>query len=158
MFGDMGEVAATELADQLLAASTSTIAELLREGSYAGWLAIDASGQVIAGAGAHIRAQLPRISYDGYHIAAGSVPLVVNVYTHPDWRGQGIARALMKKLLEWASARGCDRVVLHASDEGRPLYTSVGFEPTNEMRWTPTSDGHREYTKESSCRLAVTHP
>ena len=25
-------------------------------------------------------------------------------------------------------------VTLHASDKGRPLYESLGFEPTNEMR------------------------
>jgi hypothetical protein len=30
------------------------------------------------------------------------------------------------------------RLVLHASDEGRPLYESMGFEPTNEMRYTGT--------------------
>lgn len=146
MFSDMGDVATPELADQLLAASTSALAELLRDGSYAGWLAIDASGEVIAGAGVHIKAQLPRISHDGQRIAAGSLPLVVNVYTHPDWRRQGIARALMKNVLEWASASGSDRVVLHASDEGRPLYASLGFESTNEMRWTPTSDGHHGHT------------
>jgi hypothetical protein len=29
-------------------------------------------------------------------------------------------------------------VALHASDAGRPLYQSLGFVPTNEMRWSPT--------------------
>jgi hypothetical protein len=44
----------------------------------------------------------------------------------------------MKELMDWASARGCDRVVLHASDAGRDLYESLGFVRTNEMRWTPS--------------------
>jgi len=26
-------------------------------------------------------------------------------------------------------------VVLHASDDGRPLYDKLGFTPTNEMRY-----------------------
>ena len=29
---------------------------------------------------------------------------------------------------------------LIASDAGRPLYASLGFEPTNEMRWSPPRD------------------
>jgi GNAT superfamily N-acetyltransferase len=65
------------------------------------------------------------------------VPLIVNVYTEPTWRGRGIARALMQALMDWADTAGCDRVLLHASDAGRPLYQSLGFAPTNEMRWSP---------------------
>jgi hypothetical protein len=38
----------------------------------------------------------------------------------------------------WAAGQGTDRVVLHASDADRPLYVSLGFEATNEMRWFPT--------------------
>jgi len=43
---------------------------------------------------------------------------------------------LMHRLLGWAQAEGYDRVSLHASDAGRALYASLGFRPTNEMRWT----------------------
>jgi hypothetical protein len=41
-------------------------------------------------------------------------------------------------MMNWATEQGADRVTLHASDAGRPLYLSLGFEPTNEMRWFPT--------------------
>jgi GNAT superfamily N-acetyltransferase len=51
-------------------------------------------------------------------------------------RGMGISRALMKVLMQWATAHGFDRVLLHASDAGRALYPSLGFVPTNEMRWS----------------------
>jgi predicted GNAT family acetyltransferase len=63
--------------------------------------------------------------------------LVVNVYTEPEWRQRGIARTLMKTAMEWSVARGFDRMVLHASEAGRPLYASLGFLATNEMGWTP---------------------
>jgi GNAT superfamily N-acetyltransferase len=142
MFRDMGQVPTAVLADKLLSESATALADLLRDGSYAGWLAIDANDGVIAGAGAHVKSQLPRISSDGFRVTAAPVPLVVNVYTEPEWRGQGIARALMKALMVWASARGCDRVVLHASDAARPLYVSLGFVPTNEMRWSPEHSDH----------------
>ena len=141
MFRDMGEVATEELARDLFDQSASALAAALADGTYVGWFAVDDTDNVIAGAGAHIKPQLPRISHGGTRVAAGAVPLVVNVYTEAEWRGQGIARALMRTLMDWAINQGVDRIVLHASDKGRPLYTSLGFDPTNEMRWFPPEPG-----------------
>jgi GNAT superfamily N-acetyltransferase len=142
MFRDMGEVPTDALATQLLAESTTALAVWLRDQSYIGWLAVDDAGAVIAGAGVHIKPQLPRISHDGARVVTAPMPLAVNVYTQPEWRGQGIARALMKILMQRAKGLGTDRLVLHASDAGRPLYLSLGFEATNEMRWFPTGDDY----------------
>jgi len=138
MFSDMGQMPTAALAAGLLAQSSVAIAASLRDGSYLGWLAIDHGDRVIAGVGVHIKPQLPRLSHDGARVVTAPVPLVVNVYTEPAWRGQGIARALMQSLMDWASAAGCDRVLLHAADAARPLYESLGFTPTNEMRWSPS--------------------
>ena len=135
MFRDMGDVPTEALARDLLERSTSALAALLADGSYVGWFAIDAGGSVIAGAGVHIKLQLPRISHDHVRVEESPVPLAVNVYTEPQWRGKGVARALMRELMRWAAEQGTDRVVLHASDAGRPLYESLGFHFTNEMRW-----------------------
>ena len=133
----MGEIPTEALGAQLLAESTTALRAWLHDQTYIGWLAVDDRGAVIAGAGVHIKPQLPRISHDGARVVTSPLPLAVNVYTEPQWRCQGIARALMKVLMEWAAAQGADRVVLHASAAGRPLYVSLGFEPTNEMRWSP---------------------
>jgi len=138
MFRDMGEIPTEALGAELLAESTTSLVVWLRDRSYIGWLAIDEGSVVIAGAGVHIKPQLPRISHDGARVVTTHLPLAVNVYTEPAWRGRGIARALMKILMEWTAGQGTDRLVLHASDAGRPLYESLGFEPTNEMRWFPT--------------------
>jgi GNAT superfamily N-acetyltransferase len=141
MFRDMGQVPTDALATKLLETSTAALGVLLRERSYIGWLAIAESDRILAGAGANVQSQLPRISHSGIAVTTAPVPLVVNVYTEPDFRGMGIARALMNTLLKWATEHGHDRVVLHASDAGRPLYQSLGFVPTNEMRWSPTDNG-----------------
>ena len=135
MFRDMGHVPGDELARRLLAASVTALEPLLVDGTYVGWLAIDGDGRVIAGAGAHIKTQLPRIAADGSRVDFTDLPVIVNVYTLPEWRGRGIARALMNSAMAWGASRSFDRLVLHASDAGRPLYVSLGFEPTNEMRW-----------------------
>jgi len=139
MFRDMGDVPTEALAQELLEKSTLALAATLADGTYVGWFAVNEAGKVIAGAGAQIKPQLPRMSHDRKRIESSPVPLVVNVYTEPEFRGLGIARALMRTIMEWAKAEGADRIVLHASDAGRPLYSSLGFHPTNEMRWfTPS--------------------
>jgi len=139
MFSDMGLVPTQALAAALQAASAPALAARLGDGSYVGWLAVDALGEVLAGAGADLMVLLPRVSEDGTRVVRGPVPLVVNVYTAPEWRGRGVARSLMQALMAWAAASGCDRVVLHASDAGRHLYESLGFVATNEMRWSPAT-------------------
>jgi GNAT superfamily N-acetyltransferase len=136
MFQDMGQVP-PHLAAPLQEASERALSPLLASGEYVGWFATDAAGAVIAGAGVHIKPQLPRISLSGDSVAESSAPLVVNVYTEPHWRGRGVARALMERLMRWAAEQDYERVVLHASDDGRPLYVSLGFTPSNEMRWGP---------------------
>jgi hypothetical protein len=37
-------------------------------------------------------------------------------------------------MIEWCRKQGLAMVYLHASQDGRSLYESLGFEPTTEMR------------------------
>lgn len=66
-------------------------------------------------------------------IVGSSQLYICNVYVKPAWRRKGIAKALTLHAVEWARAKGCQVVRLRTSDMGRPLYTSVGFVPSNEM-------------------------
>lgn len=59
---------------------------------------------------------------------------ILNVYTEPEYRRRGIARRLMRAMIDWCRQEGFARVTLHASDDGRHLYESLGFESSNEMR------------------------
>lgn len=52
---------------------------------------------------------------------------VYNVATDPAYRRRGFSRACMQALLEWYDQRGVPTVGLHASEDGKPLYTSLGF-------------------------------
>jgi GNAT superfamily N-acetyltransferase len=58
---------------------------------------------------------------------------VNSVFVYPEYRRRGIARELMNMAIAWARERGCVSVRLRASDQGRPLYQSMGFAPTSEM-------------------------
>lgn len=59
---------------------------------------------------------------------------VFNVFVEPAHRGQGHARALMVALEAAAAEWGVEILELHASKDAEALYTSLGYEPTSEMR------------------------
>jgi len=45
----------------------------------------------------------------------------------PRARGRGAGTALTEACVEWLRARGAETVLLHATDQGRPVYERVGF-------------------------------
>ena len=59
---------------------------------------------------------------------------ILNVYTEREYRKQGIATRLIEAMIAWCRSEGLAFVSLHASEDGRHLYESMGFKPTNEMR------------------------
>ena len=68
-----------------------------------------------------------------YEMPAGSNPtgecaFLMNIYTAPAYRRRGVARRIVEKLIEDAKARGIRSVLLEATEMGRPLYESLGFE------------------------------
>jgi GNAT superfamily N-acetyltransferase len=136
MFRDMGSLR-PEMYDALRDAARPWFAEAIPAGEYVAFVAspADEPGTVAAGAGAMVRRQIPRPTPDGGGIETRPQALVVNVYTEPAWRRRGLAALLMRHVLDWAREAGIGSVVLHASDEGRPLYEGLGFVQTNEMRY-----------------------
>ncbi|MGW8951483.1 GNAT family N-acetyltransferase [Streptomyces sp. NPDC055709] len=68
----------------------------------------------------------------------GTTGYVFSVATDPDRRRRGHSRACMEALLDWFRERGVRRVDLRASEEGEPLYASLGFvrTPDPAMRLT----------------------
>ena len=57
----------------------------------------------------------------------GRTGVLFNVYTRPAFRRRGLARRVMEALLEGARDLELDVVELHATDDGYPLYVSLGF-------------------------------
>ncbi len=58
----------------------------------------------------------------------GKTGTVLNVYTKPKHRHKGYAKQLMAMLLEDARKLGVSVIDLKSTEEGYPLYKSVGFE------------------------------
>lgn len=57
----------------------------------------------------------------------GRTGVLFNVYTASERRHQGLASSVMRHLLDHAHAMELDVVELHATDDGYPLYCSLGF-------------------------------
>jgi GNAT superfamily N-acetyltransferase len=128
MFEEMGfnDPAAMEA---MLTSSTPLLKRGLIDGTYRAWLAEASTGGIVAGGGvilleflSHPIDPLPRRAW------------VVNIYTEPEHRRRGLARRVMETMVAWCRAEGMGFLYLHASDDGRPLYDSLGFKLSNEMR------------------------
>ena len=114
--------------DTLASRSSAYLQTSMANGSFRAWLAADGS-RIVAG-GAVIISPWPAHPYDLECRRA----TILNVYTDPEFRRRGIARQLMQTMIAWCKCEGFARITLHASDDGRHLYESLGFEPSNEMR------------------------
>lgn len=114
--------------DAMEATSAPFIKAGLEEGSYRQWL-VEVKGAVVAGGGLVIVG----------HPSSPSDPnprraWILNMYTEPEHRRHGYAKAIVETIIDWCRTQGFASVSLHASDTGRHLYEILGFTPTNEMR------------------------
>ena len=138
MFDEMGEVP-PEAFEVLRTKSRDRLRNLIRRGEYVGWLAIPARDPniIAGGAGIQLREVLPHPlsrANQWIGIAEGRHAIIINVFTEPQWRRQGVALLLLHRIIDWARAEQIDCLVLHASEAGRSLYERLGFVGTNEMR------------------------
>ncbi len=70
----------------------------------------------------------------------GRVGVVEDLYTRPDHRGRGLARALIHHCVADARARGADAVLIGAEVDDTPkaIYAAMGFAPTClTQAWRP---------------------
>ncbi len=128
MFQEMDPLSPAE-AQQLLQSSISWMERLLAQEDYVGWFAVW-QDEIVAGGGMHIRDLGPLPGCP----AGGRSGHIANLYTQPVHRRRGLARRLMELILAWARTEQLNRITLSASDQGRPLYQSLGFTGTADMQ------------------------
>jgi GNAT superfamily N-acetyltransferase len=128
MFFDMGH-RDDRVLDAMADAFLPWVRDKMSAGEYLAWFAIADNDTVAAGAGLWLMDWPPHVVGPGSR--RGNI---LNVYTHTEFRRQGLARRLTETAVDWCRVHGVRTVILHASDEGRPLYRALGFEASNEMR------------------------
>ena len=129
MYEDMHYTDSAAL-EAMCAASSAYLQKAMEDASFRAWLACEGD-RAVAGGAVII---LPWLAHP-YDLECRRAT-ILNVYTDPEYRRRGIARKLMATIIDWCRRAGLARVTLHASDDGRHLYESLGFETSNEMRLT----------------------
>ena len=119
MFEAMGK--AGPVLDAAIEPMRAYFAEHLPKGSFRAWIA-DVDGTAVASIGLVIH-HSPPSPYN----PVGKRAYLMNLVTLPPYRRQGIARNLMKLVLDVVQREGITQVSLHASPQGRALYEELGF-------------------------------
>ena len=103
--------------------------EKMRANQFAAWVAETADGAIIATAAVSFYETAPK----PWNLES-KYAFVSSMYTEPEYRRQGIGSRLLKEALDYSRSQGISHATLHASQSGKSLYESFGFEDTNEMR------------------------
>jgi GNAT superfamily N-acetyltransferase len=101
----------------------------MEDQTYHQWLAETDTGKVVSGAAAFV-VPWPGNPRDRQQKRV----YILNVFTEPEYRRHGIARAMLQEIIAWCRSQGFTSVRLVSSEMGVPLYQSLGFQPTREMK------------------------
>ena len=63
----------------------------------------------------------------------GKCAYLMNIYTRPQFRRQGIGDAVVRWLIGQAEQRGISKIYLETSEAGKPLYREIGFTEMPDM-------------------------
>jgi ribosomal protein S18 acetylase RimI-like enzyme len=58
---------------------------------------------------------------------SGMEAYILNMYTLPEWRGQGIATTLLQTMMAFIKQTRAHRMWMYATQDGKPLYEKAGF-------------------------------
>jgi GNAT superfamily N-acetyltransferase len=132
--GILAELRKKQLTDEGIAPDINIDGELARffrdhmkDESMAEWVA-EEDGRIVATAAV--------IFYDfppSYSNKSGVKGYVTNMYTAPEYRGHGIAAALLDHIVEEAKLKNVKKLWLGASEMGRPVYLKYGFSETDDL-------------------------
>ena len=89
--------------------------------TFVSWLALD--GEKIVGTSGMSFVEKPPY----FSCPSGKIGLLSSMYTDPAYRRRGIAKELLRRVVEEARKNGCGAVQITASDMGVLLYTDFGF-------------------------------
>ena len=111
---------------QLTEANKTWLKDGIADGSLVFMLALD--GDNIAATGSLSFCTLP----PNNKRPTGKAAYIGSMFTYPAYRGRGIATALFARVVDEARQKGCEQVILNATEMGRPIYAKYGFKPTGD--------------------------
>lgn len=115
--GEQTEMDESDLRKQLANYFSSALAD----GSFIAFIA-EHENKVVGFSGMVIQ-RIP----GNFSLIDGMAGYILNMYTIPDYRKNGICSALLNKLIEEGKTFGLKKFFLHASPDGIELYKRYGF-------------------------------
>ena len=115
-----GDAHTAELAE----ATRTYLAAKLPTGEFAAWVA-EVDGLLVATSGLMLYERPPTAGNP-----SGIEAYVMNMYTVPEWRGKGVAPALLREIISFVRDSGARRIWLRATEAGKSIYVKAGFVPT----------------------------
>lgn len=64
---------------------------------------------------------------------SGRCAYLMNIYVRQPFREHGVGHVIVNHLIELARYKGCNKIYLETTPEGRPLYESIGFHDLPDM-------------------------
>lgn len=130
MFDEMGWSDRSRI-DDLAESYAEYLRDTMVSGEAAGWIAeASALKPVAVGTACLVWKRVP----PSLRNPDGREAYILGVFVDPEWRRRGIARELVQRAIDQATAEGAALVTLHASDAGRKVYDAMGFTDSHEMR------------------------
>ena len=102
--------------------------EVISNRSFYGWMAIMEKGEAVSCGGVVIDQHPP-----GPSNLSGRIGYVMNLFTDPAYRRQGLASCILSIMIEWICLQGIIVSALHVTGMARSLYDKFGFSDNNEM-------------------------
>lgn len=98
----------------------------LSDDSFVAWIA-EEDGEIIATSGLSFYQIAP-----SFHLKGGKIAYILNIFVLQEHRGRKLGKKIFELILNEAKERGYKRILLHASDDGRPVYEKFGFKGTTD--------------------------
>lgn len=117
--------------ETLIQANRNHFARTLATQEYRSWVA-EVDHEIVGCGGLLVFIRQPMVGN-----LSGKEAYILNIYTLPQWRNQGIARMLLTTIVNIAKEADIRRIWLRAAETVSPLYEKHGFVVTNEeMEYT----------------------
>ncbi|MEH2104651.1 GNAT family N-acetyltransferase [Nostoc sp.] len=123
---EAGDIKGESNTTNLTEATRKYLGEKMPSGEFLAWVA-EVDNQIVATSGLVFFQRPP---YNGN--LSGLEAYVMNVYTIPMWRGQGIATALLKEIISFVRATEAKRLWLHTTEDGKRIYEKLNFVSTSK--------------------------
>jgi ribosomal protein S18 acetylase RimI-like enzyme len=121
MSRDAGFLSDEDDVETLRGATRVYMREAVASGEFRCWVA-EKDGTPVASAAVLLRRQPPN-----RRDLLGREAYLLNVYTLPEHRRNGLATLLTERVLAWCEAQGIKKIVLHATEDGARIYKRFGF-------------------------------